>query len=567
MTILDEITQYAHNCIEGRVISCQKHIWACRRLLRDVERAGTPEFPYHWEEDRAQNIIDWFAELRHSKGVLAGQPIILTDWQKFCICQIYGWRKEDGTRRFTQSFIEVARKNAKSQMEAGIALYEISAGASENGEIYEAYTAGTKHDQSAIILNEARNMLSGSRLKAAFRVKQYEIVHIKTGSFLRALSKDDGKKGDGTNPAFLCLDEYHQHATTEFYDLGLGAQSKEPLLMIITTAGMDLSYPCYTQEYDLCSQILNPDMERENEQYFVDILEADEGDDPGSLDTWKKANPIRAYYPEGVQKIRDAWVIAQAVPEKMVAFKTKMLNIWVQAAENGYMDMAKWRACEAKAMPDLSGCPVYVGFDMSAKIDLTSVAFIVPVKDGETVKYYLWCHSFVPNREKLLERQNVDKMPYLAWADMGYITVTDTPIVDQSAVIAYVLDFCGKMGWEIERLCFDPAGASKMMMDLSNEGYTVEEVYQSQRSLHEATSGFREQVYSGNVIFLLNPVLSYAMGNAVIRSNQGLIKIDKDKTNKRIDPVDATLCAFKLAMYHDFYDVNAAMEKWLDEDW
>ena len=103
-------------------------------------------------------------------------------------------------------------------------------------------------------------------------------------------------------------------------------------------------------------------------------------------------------------------------------------------------------------------------------------------------------------------------------------------------------------------------------MDLSNEGYDVEEVYQSQRSLNEATLGFREQVYCGNVIFENNPLLTFAMGNAIVRSNQGYIKIDKDVKKKRIDPVDATLCAFKLAMYHEFSDGGQSLEEWLDSD-
>lgn len=161
--------------------------------------------------------------------------------------------------------------------------------------------------------------------------------------------------------------EYHQHDTTEYYDLGLGANSMEPLLMIITTAGIDLNCPCYQQEYKLCSRILNPDVPVENDRYFVDIFEVDQGDDIDDEENWKKANPIRMSYPEGVQKIRDEYKIAKEVPEKMTAFLTKCLNQWVQARENGYMDMSRWNRCIVKQIPyDLEGAPVYVGFDMSA---------------------------------------------------------------------------------------------------------------------------------------------------------------------------------------------------------
>ena len=429
----------------------------------------------------------------------------------------------------------------------------LDAEAKKNKEIYETYCAGTKREQSKIIFSECKNMLKKSPLISKFKLKQNEIVHIKTGSFLRPLSKEDGRKGDGTNPAVLVLDEYHQHQTTEFYDLGLGANTKESLLMIITTAGMDLSYPCYTQEYQYCTSLLNPDVEVENEWYFADICEIDKEDDIENRENWKKANPLRMYYKTGIDQLESAYKIAKDIPEKMIAFKTKCLNIWVQAKENGYMDMEKWRKCEVKEIPfELKNRPVYIGFDMSAKIDLTSIAFIIPILDNTVTKYVIFTHSFIPSWEKLREREITDKVPYTAWEEAGYLTVTETPIVDQEQVTDYVLKFCKENSWKIKKLCFDPANSSKMMLDLSTKGYHCDEVYQSHKSLNESTAGFREQVYSGNVYYLFNPLLNYAMSNAVVKTNNGLIKIDKDATTKRIDPVDAILCGFKLALYHEF---------------
>lgn len=578
-SIKDELIYYCHDCINSPERNGVKHIWACERFLNDLTRSEQEDdkgFPFVWNEAEAQRIVKWFSLLKHSKGTLAGQYIQLTTWQKFSLCQLYGWRhKETGYKRFTQAFKEVGRKNAKSQEQAGVLLYEISYGASRNNEIYETYTAGTKREQSKIIFNECNNLLKGSPLRAKFKITKNIIEHKKTGSFIKALSKEDGQKGDGTNPAVLVLDEYHQQPTTEFYDLGLGANAKENLLMIITTAGVDLAYPCYTQEYEYCSKILNPDVDVSNESYFVDICEADINDDIGNINTWLKANPIRATYSDGIKKIQEAYDIAKSIPEKMTMFLTKVLNIWVQAQENGYMDMAKWKKCEVKKIPyKLDGQPVYVGFDMSAKIDLTSVAFVFPIqtdkvdKNGNKVIHYVcFSHSFIPNKEKLSERIIKDKVPYDAWERNGYLTVTNTEIVDQSAVMQYVKDICEKNNWKIECLCFDPANASKMMMDLSNEGYLVEEVYQSHRSLNESTAGFREKVYEGNVIYTCNPLLNFAMSNAVIKQSNGLIKIDKDAAKKRIDPVDALLCAFKLALYHEFFD-ETLTDEWLDnEEW
>lgn len=577
MTVKNRLIRYATDCISGKIISCKKHKQACSRFLRDVKREESGEASFYWDDQEARKIIKWFSFLRHSKGVLAGKPIKLTDWQQFHLCQLYGWRrKEDGYKRFKKSFVEVARKNAKSQEEAGVALYEISVQATKNKEVYEYYTAGVKRDQSKIVFEEAKLMLNGSPLKKKFKLTNNAITHIKTGSYIKALSKEDGKTGDGTNPAGLIVDEYHQHKTTEFLDLGLGSNTKESLLMIITTAGMDLTYPCYTQEYDYCSKVLDSNIDVENDTYLIDIMEIDPGDDIGDEENWKKANPIRMSYSAGREKIRGDYEIAKVIPEKMIAFLTKMLNVWVQQKENGYMNMEKWKKCEVKNLPiSIKGKPVYVGFDMSSKIDLTSVAFVIPYRNGnfdkkgrERTEYIVLSHSFIPNQEKMMERVFKDKVPYDAWERQGFITMTNSEIVDQNVVMDYVLDFCKEKELDIQTLCFDPANASKLMIDLSDEGYIVEEVFQSHKSLNESTEGFREEVLMGNVCYLYNPVLNYAMSNAVIKKNNGLIKIDKDATAKKIDPVDATLCAYKLARYHIFINPREeALDKFLENEW
>ena len=565
MTILEELKDYAVKCISGEIISCKKHKQACARFLDDLTRT---DWRWEWVEEEAQKIVKWFAYLRHSKGVLAGKPIELTTSQRFFLCQLYGWReKGTGYKRFTNAFKEVARKNAKSQEQAGCLLYEIAVESTKFGEMYETYCAGVKSEQSKLIFNECRLMLRGSPLARKFRITRSEIRHIKSESFLKALSKEDGKSGDGTNPAVLVLDEYHQHPTTEFYDLGLGGNAGQSLIIIITTAGKDLNAPCFTQEYKFVTNLLDPDIDIEDERYLADVHEADEGDDWTAIETWIKANPVRASYAEGLEKIRQAFKLAQVMPEKKTAFLTKVLNMWVQAKVNGYMDMRRWKACEVGKLPyDINGASVYVGFDVSAKIDLTSVGFVIVIKgsDGK-VKYIVFHHSFIPNREKLQERIHTDRAPYDLWEEQGFITVTDTPIVDQNAIVRYMDDFVEKYGLRIECLCFDPANASKMEIELSDAGHTVEEVFQSHRSLNEATAGFREQVFDGNVIYIADPVLNFAMANAVVKTSNGLIKIDKDAAVQRIDPVDAVLCAFKLALYHEFSDFSA--DEWLDEKW
>ena len=564
MTILEELIKYANDCLNDlyvnefeNYISCQKHKWSCERFLNDLDRIGNNDFPFIWNEEQAQKIVKWFTYLRHSKGVLSGTPIILTSWQKFCICQIYGWvNKDTGYKRFTKSFMEVGRKNAKSQIESGIALYELACSSTKNNEVYEICCAGVKRKQSKVVFDECKLMLKGSPLATKFKVNRDTIIHPKSGSTMTPLSKEDGQKGEGGNIALMIIDEYKDHPTDEFYTMAVyGQNTKEPLLMIITTAGRNLNYPCFTQEYKYCSNILNPNLiEVVNDSYFVDILELDEGDKEDDFNVWYKANPIRMTYADGQKKIREAYQVAKDIPEKMPDFLTKCLNVWVQASEHGYMDMAKWNKCKVdKILFNLRGLDVFVGVDISAKIDLTSVTFVIPIMDGEIKKYIIFSHSFIPNREKLMERKFKDKVAYDTWENQKFLTVTNTPTVNQKAVIDYIINTCKENEWNIYNICPDPHNSTLFSQELSDMGLDVVEVYQSQQALNESTCGFREEVYEGRVMYTYNPLLNFAMGNAIVTPPvRGNIKIDKDHTIQRIDPVDALLCGYQLARYYQF---------------
>ena len=589
MTRREIITRYARDCLEGKIPACRKHKNFCKRLLRDFEKFDNdPEFPYYWDESEAEKIVQWFALLRHSKGELAGQPIVLNEWQQANVCQLYGWkRKENNRRRFKKLFIEVSRKNAKSQMLSGIALYECACTSSKNGEVAEIYTAGSKREQSLIVFEEADLMLRGSSLRRKFNITKSMIKHIKTGSYIKALSKDDRKSGDGSNPALLILDEFHQHPTTEFYDLSIGSNTKEPLLTIITTAGKDLSFPCY-REYQFCSQILDPDVDVEDDEYLIDILEQDkeEVENPKILMNealWLKSNPIRATYKAGIENIKTTYQKALKVPEDLPSCLTKNFDIWVQAKENGYMDMTKFKLCEVDTYPvAINGLSCTVGVDMAAKIDLASICFVIPFQDltdldieGEPItKYILIPHSFIPNRQKLLEREMKDKVSYQAWEQQGFITVTDTEIVDQKTVLNWTMEKAKELGLVIENWAFDPWNSAMAMTYLQDLGETVFEVYQSYSGLNDATVGLREEIYQQHIFYKKDPVLNFAMSNAVTRKSDGKIKIDKDATKFKIDPVDAAINGFKFAVLIEQDAKNRkladdALDSWLEasEDW
>lgn len=586
--IKERLIQYANDCISDKIISCKAHKNACKRFLRDVERSKNPDCPFYWNEQEAENIYVWFTMFKHTKGTISHQPIHLMPAQQFHICQLYGWRrKKDQKRRFKKLYLQEARKNGKSQEQSILALHEIAITSTQYGELLECYTAGPKRQQSRVVLEEAINVLklADPRMRSKFKVTSSEIKHIKSGSFIRALSKEDQRTGDGTSIHMLCLDERHQMPTNDFAALFYGAASSDPLMVTITTAGIDLSVPCY-REYDYVKKIVDPNSDIDDDEYLVDIFELEPEDyvdvrNVTNEELWIKANPVRATFERGLEQIRSEYKAALEKPEELPMALTKLFDIWYQAKEHGYMDMEKWKACQVDELPiDIRGMDCIVGGDMSAKIDLTSIAIIIKYLDqekkdiyGEPVtKYIVMQHSFIPNIDSMRRRINTDKAPYDAWEGMGYLSVTNSPIVDQQYVYEWTKEFLRK--YDLHPLCWavDATNASEIMNTASRDKQTVYDVAQSHKSLNDATVGFREEVYSGNVVYTPDPLLNFAMGNAVTRVSNGLIKVDKDANRQRIDPVDALICAFKLSKYYEATivsqsDFEKSIDDWLASDW
>lgn len=552
--IRGELIRYSKDALDDKVVSCQPHKWACLRFLKDLEREGTEEFPFLFMGEKAVLFLNWMKLFRHRKGVLQGQRIDPHIIQRFIFGNIYGWVHMDtGYRRFRKAYWQVARKNVKSQSLACVGSYEAAAMGAGAAEVY---CAATKTEQAKIVWDEIDAMLKGCHeLRGRFRTAYGRIIHEKTGSFIRTLSKEDRREGDGLNPQCGIIDEYHAHETSEFYDIldsGMGARP-EPLLMTITTAGFELNNPCYRVEYHYVKQILDPNSPIENDSYFVMINELDR-DEHGNLSddirdprVWEKANPILASYPEGREYLAGQLQTALDVPEKMVNFLTKNLNVWVAQRESGYMRMDKWTACKGD-IPDLAGVPCYIGVDLSSTLDLTSVAFLFPLPEDKLV---VLSHSFIP-AEKMAEKLTQDKVPYDLWEKQKWITVTPGAVVDYSFVEAYIEDRLAEEGWTLTELCVDPWNASQFNLSMMEKGFTVVEVSQTMRLISPPTKDFREKVMQGKVIHDGNPVLTWAMGNAVTRrdAHENLM-LDKNKARERIDPVAAVITAYARAMHEE----------------
>ncbi|MBS7044059.1 MAG: terminase large subunit [Megasphaera micronuciformis] len=556
MTLTDELIQYSKDCIVDTRHVCQKHRWACERFLNDLKKSGTKDFPYIFDEEKALRFFEWAALHKHTKGVLAGEPIEFTPIQRFIFGNVYGWiHQETGLRRFRKAYWQVARKNAKSQSLAIVGDYELMA----LGEpMSEVYIGATKSMQAKIIYNEVVAMLKRCPLLKGKWHESYGVIrHPKSDSILRALSKDDGKTGDGLNPQCGLIDEYHAHPTDEILEVintGMVAR-RQPLLFIITTAGTNFGGPCYRVEYPLVEKILDPSLDFDVADYFCMVNELDrdqEGnliDDVKDEECWVKANPIAATYPEGLANIRSKLASALESPEKMESFLTKNMNLWVNQSAMSYMDMAKWkeRGAITEIPVDLYGRPAYVGIDLSKRIDLTAAGIIIPIDIDGTVKYVTRAHGFIPE-DTVAVHEKTDKVPYRAWAKAGYLTITPGDVVDYRFIESWIHETTDDLGVNVKELCYDPYNATHFAQDFDAQGITTVEVRQGMRTLSEPTKAFREEAYRGNILHEPNPLLDWAVSNAVTKRdhNENII-LDKEKSTNRIDPIAAVINAFSRA--------------------
>lgn len=552
--LFNRVDKYANDIIKGKIIACKKHIEACKRYKRDFNNPN-----YYFDKVELLKFFAWSRQFKHRAGVLKNQTISLTDFQLFVIANLFCWKRKDNNyRRFRKAYIQLARKNAKSQLLSLIASYECFL----SDEQAEVYLAGWDKEQSSIVYREIENQLQGcERLKNKYKNSYGKVTSLKDGSFIKPLSREARNTGDGTNPSLGIVDEYHSHKTSEIYDVILSGMvaRPQPLMTVITTAGFDLTRPCY-KEYEYVSKILDPNVDIENEEYFAIICELDKEDSIKDEKVWVKANPIVATYDEGINYLKGELKAALDAPEKLRNFLTKNMNKWVDMRDGGYMDMSKWKnAYKEFDFKDFKGKDCVVGIDLATKLDLTSIGFEF-TKEG---KYYVLSHSFMP-KDTFDKRVREARLPFDLWEKEGWITVTDGMVVDYNYIKKYIKEVEEKHDVNITEICYDPWNASQFANDMSELGYEMVEIRQGIRTLGEPCKSFREEAYQGNLFHNNNPVLNWACSNAIIKQDANAnFMLDKSQSSDKIDPLAALINAHVIAIQEPL-DINEITSEMLD---
>lgn len=539
--------EYANGVLDGRVVACRWVRLAVERHRRDLDCGH--ERGLWFDETAAMMVLAFFSVLRHSQGEWAGQPIILEPWQQFYLWTLFGWKRDDGSRRFRTSYLEVGRKNGKSTMLAGVGLYMLTADGEPGAQIY---TAATKLRQAQIIHKESVRMVAQSpMLKKRLKVVNNNIHDERTFSKYEPLGRDSNTE-DGLNVHGGLIDELHAHKTGEMWDVldtATGSR-RSPLMLAITTAGHDRQTICY-QFHDYTEKILTQVLD--NDAWHGLIFTLDRNPETGKLDDWEdEASWIKANPNLGVSKkitdLRDKAHKAKQMPARLNVFLQKELNIWTQAASR-WIDPDVWRACNHRPVnaERLSGRKCWGGLDLSSRLDLTALVWLFEPENG---RVDVFCRFWIPE-DNIIERVHRDRVPYDVWLEQGYIEATPGDVVDYDFILARARE--DGMQFDVQELAYDPWKATEVTnkLGLDNGAGTLVEFRQGFFSMNPAMMAFEVALKKKRFNHGGNPVLTWMADNLVAAKDPaGNLKPDKGASTEKIDGIVAMLMGYDRLVRH-----------------
>jgi phage terminase large subunit-like protein len=517
-------------------LCCERH----KRDLATGRRRGL-----YFDRDAAQHALDFFQFLHHSKGRWAGQALRLEPWQQAIVWILFGWyRRKSKTRRYRGAYIEIARKNGKSTLASGLALYMLLADGEAGAEVY---SAATKRDQAKITFDEAARMVKSSPF-----LRQHITVHkdklflkYDTASKYEPVGRDSDTM-DGLNVHCAVVDELHAHRTSETWDVletGMGARM-QPLMFGVSTAGFNQSSFCYEQRR-YATQILDGVLA--NDAFFTMIFTLDEGDDEWDEHNWIKANPNLGISVD-LDDLREQARKAREMPSALTAFLTKRLNIWTRAAQQ-WIHPDRWKACGGAFDPvALAGRTCYAGLDLSSTLDITAwVLVFPPTADDE--RWYVLPRFWVPEAA-MYERSRNDRVPYDAWCTAGLIEAIPGEVIDYDYIYAQIDR--DAQTYDVAEVGFDRWGAAAIYLWFAKREMTVIQIGQGYVSMSAPMKELEKLIVSKRLAHGDNPVLTWMAHNLVATTDPaGNMKPDKKRSNEKIDGVVALIMALDRATRHN----------------
>ncbi len=553
----DAALTYAHRVLAGEIPACKWTKAAVRRQLDDLHRAEIdPHFPFEWRLEKAEHVCRFLELMPHIKGEWAGQKIALEAWQIFILTSVFGWYRRNGKRRYRTAYIEVPRKNAKSTLSSGVALYMLTADGEAGAEVY---SAATTRDQARIVFDDAKQMASmesGFRQRYGVKVLAHSIYEIINNSRFVPLSAE-GSTLDGLNIHFAVVDELHAHKTRAVYDVletGTGARSQS-LLWNITTAGSDRAGICYEQR-TYVTGLLNTVLRRhdglgypvkgassEDDTYFGIVYTIDDTDDWADEACWAKANPNYgiSIYPDDIRRLANKAIkTASARPN----FLTKRLNVWVNA-DSAWMDMRKWDEAgdETLKIEDFHGKTCRIALDLASKKDIAAKVILFEEQRGGQTHYTVFGTWYLPEAAA----QDEANSQYAGWVEEGWLVTSPGDITDYDMIEDDIRADMAR--FEVLEVPYDPFQATQLASHLLADGIPMVELGATVKNMSEPMKWFEALVLSGRFHHNGDPVLAWMVSNVVCHTDRkDNIYPNKERDQNKIDGAVAIIMALARAI-------------------
>jgi phage terminase large subunit-like protein len=539
---MDAALEYARRVAAREIPACRWTIAAAERQLADLQRAQSDEWPWVFDITKAERPCEFIVLLPHIKGKWARERrlIELEPWQCFIVTTVFGWvHRSTGLRRYREAYIEVPRKNGKSALSSGIALYMLSADGEHGAEVY---SAATTRDQARIVFDDAKAMaerLPELRTHLGVAIMKHSITVAATASKFTPLAAEASTQ-DGLNVHCAVIDELHAHKKRDLYDVidtARGAR-EQSLLWLITTAGTDRSGICYERRTHV-TKVLDNVMT--DPTMFGIIYSIDEKDDPFDRSTWAKANPnwLVSVLPDDMEAAARK---AEGMPSALNNFLTKRLNVWVNGGESPWIAMKAWELCANPKLQlaDFAGEQCWMGLDLAQKKDFAALCLAFK-RDGQ---WFVFIRLYL-NELAVSESGNAHLS---GWARAGYVQVTDGDITDFDVLADDMRSYCRQ--FDVQEIAFDPALSMYFAGKLIEEGLPLVEIAQRALFFTPPLIQVENLVLEKKLQHDGNPVMSWMVSNVVVKVSKfnELRSPTKERAENKIDGPMAMLMALGRGM-------------------
>lgn len=499
-----------------------------------------------FDETKAQRTLQFINNLKHTKGRWHGMPFDLLPWQEEIIKDVFGTIKENGARQYNTAYVEIPKKNGKSELAAAIALY-MTCGDLEWGA--EVYGCAADRQQASIVFDVAVDMVDQcsalkKRVKPIMSVKR--LVYQPTNSFYQVLSAEAYTK-HGLNVHAVIFDELHAQPNRELFDVmtkGSGDARLQPLYFLITTAGTDRNSICFEQHQKAVDILEGRKMDN---TFYPVIYGIEDNSDWSDEKNWYKANPSLGYTID-IEKVRNAYVSAKENPAEENVFRQLRLNQWVKQSTR-WMPMDIWDECAFEVNPDeLIGRECYAGLDLSSTSDITAFVMVFPPRNSEE-KYMILPYFWIPEDNMKL-RVRRDHVPYDVWEQRGFLNTTEGNVIHYDFIEKFIDELGNK--YHIKQIAFDRWGATQMVQDLEGMGFEVVPFGQGYKDMSPPTKELMKLTLEKKIAHGGHPALRWMLDNVFVRQDPaGNIKMDKQKSTEKIDGAIALVMALDRAIRNE----------------